>query len=265
MVEVFGEVGNDKKAVDELRIWLLKNKQTNRWESTKATSEAVYALLMFGDNWMNNTRPVQVTMGNKPLRVEEYEAGTGYFKQSWTGEQVKKEWADITVANPNTNIVWGAAYWQYFEDLDKIKDFKKTPLTIVKQLFLEENTPAGPVLKPVAEGQQLQRGDRLKVRIELRADRAMEFVHLKDMRAAGFEPVNVLSGYRFGGGLGYYESTRDLATNFFIDYVPRGTFVFEYPLVVSLRGSMSNGITTAQCMYAPEFSSHSKGIRVSVE
>jgi len=265
MVEVFGEVGNDKKAVDELRIWLLKNKQTNRWESTKATSEAVYALLMFGDNWMNNTRPVQVTMGNKPLRVEEYEAGTGYFKQSWTGEQVKKEWADITVANPNTNIVWGAAYWQYFEDLDKIKDFKKTPLTIVKQLFLEENTPAGPVLKPVAEGQQLQRGDRLKVRIELRADRAMEFVHLKDMRAAGFEPVNVLSGYRFGGGLGYYESTRDLATNFFIDYLPRGTFVFEYPLVVSLRGSMSNGITTAQCMYAPEFSSHSKGIRVSVE
>ena len=265
MVEVFGEVGNDRKAVDELRIWLLKNKQTNRWESTKATSEAVYALLMFGDNWLNNTRPVQVTMGSKPLVVDEYEAGTGYFKKSWTGEEVKNEWADITVANPNSNIVWGAAYWQYFEDLDKIKDFKKTPLTIVKQLFLEENTPAGPVLKPVAEGQQLHRGDRLKVRIELRADRAMEFVHLKDMRAAGFEPVNVLSGYRFGGGLGYYESTRDLATNFFIDYLPRGTFVFEYPLVVSLRGSMSNGITTAQCMYAPEFSSHSKGTRVSVE
>ena len=265
MVEVFGEVGNDSKAVDELRIWLLKNKQTNRWESTKATSEAVYALLMFGDNWLNNTRPVQVSMGGKPLKVDEYEAGTGYFKKNWTGEEVKKDWADITVANPNSNIVWGAAYWQYFEDLDNIKDFKKTPLTIVKQLFLEENTPAGPVLKPIADGQPLHRGDRLKVRIELRADRAMEFVHLKDMRAAGFEPVNVLSGYRYGGGLGYYESTRDLATNFFIDYLPRGTFVFEYPLVVSLRGSMSNGITTAQCMYAPEFSSHSKGIRVSVE
>jgi len=111
----------------------------------------------------------------------------------------------------------------------------------------------------------LHRGDKVKVRIEIRVDRTMEFVHLKDMRAAGFEPVNVLSGYRWQDRLGYYESTKDLATHFFIDYLPRGTFVFEYPLVVSHRGDMSNGITTMQCMYAPEFTSHSKGVRVKVE
>ena len=265
MVEVFGEVANDQAAVENLRIWMLKNKQTNRWESTKATAEATYALLLFGDNWLNNTKPVKVSVGGKSLKVEEYEAGTGYFKQSWNGAQVDRSWADIKVENPNSNIVWGAAYWQYFEDLDKIKDFQKTPLTIVKQLYLEENSPTGPVLKPIADGQTLRRGDKVKVRIEIRVDRAMEFVHLKDMRAAGLEPINVLSGYRWQGGLGYYESTKDLATHFFIDYLPRGTFVFEYPLVVSLRGNMSNGITTMQCMYAPEFSSHSKGIRVKVE
>ena len=268
MVEVFSEVANDTKAVEELRIWLLKNKQTNRWESTKATAEAVYALLLNGDNWLNNTKPVQVSMGGKALKVKEYEAGTGYFKQSWSGAEVKNSWAEIKVENPNSNIVWGAAYWQYFEDLDKIipntRD-KKTPLTIVKQLFLEVNSPTGPVLTLIADGQTLKRGDKIKVRIEIRVDRAMEFVHLKDMRAAGFEPTNVLSGYRWQGGLGYYESTKDLATNFFIDYLPRGTFVFEYPLVVSLRGDMSNGITTMQCMYAPEFTSHSKGVRVKVE
>jgi len=265
MVEVFSDVANDARAVEELRIWLLKNKQTNRWESTKATAAAVYALLLNGENWLNNTKPVQVTMGGSPLKVNEYEAGTGYFKQSWSGAQVKKTWSEIKVENPNSNIVWGAAYWQYFEDLDKIKDFKKTPLTIVKQLFLEENSPTGPVLKPIADGQTLKRGDKIKVRIEIRVDRAMEFVHLKDMRAAGLEPINVLSGYRWQGGLGYYESTKDLATHFFIDYLPRGTFVFEYPLVVSLRGDMSNGITTMQCMYAPEFTSHSKGVRLKVE
>ncbi|MFN0215743.1 MAG: alpha-2-macroglobulin family protein [Saprospiraceae bacterium] len=265
MVEVFSEVANDAKAVEELRIWLLKNKQTNRWESTKATAEAVYALLLNGENWLNNTQPVKISMGGVPLKVNEYEAGTGYFKQSWAGNEVKKSWSEIKVENPNTNIVWGAAYWQYFEDLDKIKDFQKTPLTIVKQLFLEENSPTGQVLKPIADGQKLKRGDKVKVRIEIRVDRAMEFVHLKDMRASGLEPTNVLSGYRWQGGLGYYESTKDLATHFFIDYLPRGTFVFEYPLVVSLRGDMSNGITTMQCMYAPEFTSHSKGVRVKVE
>jgi hypothetical protein len=204
-------------------------------------------------------------MGGKPLKVNEVEAGTGYFKQEWSGQEVNKSWAELKVENPNSNIVWGAAYWQYFEDLDKIESFKKTPLSIVKQLFVEENSPTGPVLKPVAEGQSLRRGDKLKVRIEIRVDRAMEFVHLKDMRAAGLEPVNVLSGYRWQGGLGYYESTKDLATHFFIDYLPCGTYIFEYPLVVSLRGDMSNGIATMQCMYAPEFTSHSKGLRVKVE
>ncbi len=269
MVEVFSEAGNDAKAVEELRIWLLKNKQTNRWESTKATSEAVYALLIgtgaSQSNWLNNTQPVQVSLGGKTLKPAEYEAGTGYFKEDWSGKDVKSSWSKIDVKNPNSNIVWGAAYWQYFEDLDKIADFKKTPLTIVKQLFTEENTPTGPVLKPIADGAVLHRGDKVKVRIEIRVDRAMEFVHLKDMRAAGLEPVNVLSGYRWQDRLGYYESTKDLATHFFIDYLPRGTFVFEYPLVVSHRGDMSNGITTMQCMYAPEFTSHSKGVRVTVE
>jgi hypothetical protein len=254
--------------VEELRIWLLKNKQTNRWESTKATAEAVYALLLNNgqaNNWLSNTQTVKVSMGDKPLKVAEVEPGTGYFKQAWNGAEVKRSWSEIKVENPNSNIVWGAAYWQYFEDLDKIKDFKKTPLTIIKQLYLEENSATGPVLKLISEGQSLKRGDKVKVRIEIRVDRPMEFVHLKDMRAAGLEPVNVLSGYRWQGGLGYYESTRDLATHFFIDYLPTGTYVFEYPLVVSLRGDMSNGITTMQCMYAPEFTSHSKGVRVKVD
>ena len=92
----------------------------------------------------------------------------------------------------------------------------------------------------------------------------MEYVHLKDMRAAGFEPINVISQYKYQGGIGYYESTRDAATNFFISYLPKGTYVFEYPLRVSHSGDFSNGITTIQCMYAPEFGSHSEGIRVKV-
>ncbi len=265
MVEVFDEVAHDAKSVEELRIWLLKNKQTNRWESTKATAEAVYALLLHGDNWLTNTQPVQVSLGGKTLQPAEYEPGTGYFKQSWNGAEVRSDWGTIKVVNPNSNLVWGAAYWQYFEDLDKIQTFRKTPLTIVKQLYREENSPTGPKLIAIDAAATLHPGDKIKVRIEIRVDRAMEYVHLKDMRASGFEPTNVLSGYHWQDGLGYYESTKDLATHFFIDYLPRGTFVFEYPLVASQRGDFSNGITTIQCMYAPEFSSHSQGLRVKVE
>jgi uncharacterized protein YfaS (alpha-2-macroglobulin family) len=173
--------------------------------------------------------------------------------------------SSVKVTNPNKSIGWGAAYWQYFENLDKIKSFEETPLKLKKELFKVSNSPTGEVLVPITEGQPMRIGDKIKVRIELSVDREMEYIHLKDMRASGFEPINVLSEYKWQGGLGYYESTRDASTNFFISWLPKGTFVFEYPLRVVHKGNFSNGITTIQCMYAPEFSSHSEGIRVNVE
>ncbi len=265
MVEVFNEVANNRTAVDNLRIWLLKNKQTNRWESTKATAEAIYALLLTGDNWLAETKPVSISLGNQKINPKEVEAGSGYFKQEWMGSDIKNSWNEVSVKNPNPNIVWGAAYRQYFEDLDKITTFKKTGLTLERGIFLERNSDTGPVLVPLKDGDKIKVGDKLKVRVEIRCDRAMEFVHLKDMRPAGCEPTNVISSYKYQGGLGYYESTKDLATHFFMDYLPRGTFVLEYPLVASHKGNMSFGIASLQSMYAPEFTSHSGGIRIIIE
>ncbi len=268
MIEVFDVIAQDEKAVEELKVWLLKNKQTNHWKTTKATSSAVYAMLMRGDNWLLEDKVVDVSIGRKIKTggtAVAAEAGTGYFKESWKGEEVGKDMGEITVKNPNKAVAWGAVYWQYFEELDKIKDFKETPLTLVKQLFVEEMTDKEPKIRPITTGRKLIPGDKVKVRLELRVDRDMEYVHMKDMRASGFEPMNVLSHYKWQGGLGYYESTKDASTNFFFDFLPKGTYVFEYPLRVQHKGDFSNGITTIQCMYAPEFTSHSEGIRVEVE
>ncbi len=265
MIEVFRDVADDDQAVDDLKVWMLKNKQTTHWKTTKATASAVYALLMSGQNWLLEDDPVQVKVGNKTIDQSklDVEAGTGYFKTSWT--DVENNMSKVEVQNPNDVVAWGAMYWQYFEDLDKIETFEDTPLTLKKELFREENTDTGPAIRPISAGATLKPGDKLKVRIELRVDRDMEYVHMKDMRASGFEPMNVLSQYKWQGGLGYYESTRDASTNFFIDYLRKGTYVFEYPLRVNHKGNFSNGITTIQCMYAPEFTSHSEGIRVKVE
>ncbi len=266
MIEVFDEVAKDEKAVDDLKVWLLKNKQTTNWKTTKATSSAVYALLRRGDNWLLEDQPVKITLGDKVIDQSKLqtEAGTGYFKTSWGGEEIKNNMSNIKVENPNKVVAWGALYWQYFEQLDKIETFEETPLTINKKLFKVKNTDRGPQMDLLSDGAKLAPGDKLQVRIELRVDRDMEYVHMKDMRASGFEPMNVLSTYKWQGGLGYYESTRDAATNFFISYLPKGTYVFEYPMRVIHNGDFSNGITTIQCMYAPEFTSHSEGIRVKV-
>ena len=291
LIEVFDEVANDKKAVEGLKVWLLKQKQTHDWKTTKATVEACYALLLRGGDWLDTEPParhsqgfnmaggsVKIKLGKKiidPIKMDDVkvEAGTGYFKTSWTGSDIVPEMGNITVTKTKEGVSWGALYWQYFEQLDKITTFE-TPLKLKKQLFLEKTSdlPAeasaqagtGPVITPITEKTKLKPGDKIKVRIELRVDRSMEYVHMKDMRASGFEPINVISHYKYQGGLGYYESTRDAATNFFFSYLPKGTYVFEYPLRVTHKGNFSNGITTIQCMYAPEFASHSEGIRVSI-
>ncbi len=277
LIEAFHEVANDEKSVDDMRVWLLKQKQTQDWKTTKATAEACYALLLEGTEWLDDEPSVEIYLGDykiynqNPTRGikqgEMYvgsEAGTGYFKMALDGDEVKNDMGNIKVKKDNEDVSWGAVYWQYFEQLDKITP-AETPLSLKKEVFVERLTDKGPVIEPIKNGDKLKVGDKLKIRIELRVDRAMEYVQMKDMRASGFEPMNVLSQYKYQDGLGYYESTRDAATNFFFDYLPRGTYVFEYPLRVSHKGDFSNGITSIQCMYAPEFASHSEGIRVKVE
>ncbi|MBO6879783.1 MG2 domain-containing protein [Winogradskyella sp.] len=276
LIEAFAEVGDviqseakNLEDIDNLKIWLLKNKQTNSWKTTKATTEAVYALLLQGSDWLSVTDMVDVKVGDETISPEtldnvKVEAGTGYYKTSWTGSEIEPEMADVTISKKGDGIAWGAMYWQYFEDLDKITS-AETPLKLSKKLFLKTNTDKDEEISEITSDTKLKVGDLVRVRIELRTDRSMEFVHLKDMRAAGFEPTNVLSQYKWQDGLGYYESTKDAATNFFMDYLPKGVYVFEYDLRVNNAGDMSNGISTIQSMYAPEFSSHSEGVRINVE
>ncbi|WP_337251612.1 alpha-2-macroglobulin family protein [Maribacter halichondriae] len=125
MIEAFGEIENDVKTIDNLKVWLLKNKQTNQWSTTKATTEAVYALLLQGSDWLSVTEAVEVLVGGKnidPAKLEnvKVEAGTGYFKSSWDGSEVKPKMAEVQISKKGAGIAWGALYWQYFEDLDKI-------------------------------------------------------------------------------------------------------------------------------------------------
>ena len=277
MIEAFSEIEKDTKTIDDLKTWLLKNKQTNNWKTTKATAEACYALLLQGTDWLSEEKTVTIKLGNTTInsKDEKQEAGTGYFKRKIDGDKVKPEMGNIsvTLSSPDEGASkvppsgggggWGSVYWQYFENLDKIT-FAETPLKLSKKLFIEKNTDKGPVLTPVNDGTELKVGDKIKVRIELRVDRDMEYVHMKDMRASCMEPTNVISEYKYQGGLGYYETTKDASTNFFFGYLNKGTYVFEYPMFVTHSGNFSNGITTIQCMYAPEFTAHSEGVRVHV-
>jgi hypothetical protein len=263
MVEAFDEVLHDAQAVEECKVWLLKQKQTQDWKTTKATADAVYALMLRGADLISSDALVAVTLADRKVEPERVEAGTGFYEKRFTGAQIKPNLGSITVTKSDDGVSWGSVHWQYLEDIAKVTPYQGTPLKLKKALFIRDTTSKGQALRPVTG--PLAVGDELVVRIELHVDRDMEYVHLKDQRGSGTEPVNVLSRYKFQDGLAYYESTKDTASHFFIDYLPKGVYVFEYSTRVQLKGHYQTGIAHIQCMYAPEFNSHSESFGLEVQ
>jgi uncharacterized protein YfaS (alpha-2-macroglobulin family) len=255
MIEAFREIAKDMETADECALWLLKQKQTQAWSTTKATADACYALILGGTARLSSDASVSIALGGSEVKPEKVEAGTGFFEKRIPSADIKPDMGAVKLVKTDQGAAWGSLHWQYLEDMDKVTPHEGTPLKVTKTLFAKVHTAAGPELRPV-QG-KVKVGDELVVRLELRTDRDMEFVHLKDQRPSSVEPVNVLSDYKWQDGLGYYESTRDTASHFFFDALPKGTYVFEYSARVQLRGACQTGVAELQCMYAPEFNSHS--------
>jgi uncharacterized protein YfaS (alpha-2-macroglobulin family) len=262
MIEAFDEVSGDTQAVEDCKVWLLKQKQTQDWKTTKATADAIYGLLLRGADFLASDALVEVALAGEWIQPEQVEAGTGFYEERFIRREIEPDMGHITVKKIDEGVSWGSVHWQYLEDMSKVTPYEGTPLQLKKALFVKNTTDQGQVLNPV-DG-PLAVGDELVVRIELRVDRDMEYVHLKDQRPSGSEPVDVLSRYRYQDGLGYYESTRDTATHFFMDYLPKGVYVFEYSTRIQHKGKYQTGMAAIQCMYAPEFNSHSESFDLEV-
>ncbi|NNK89743.1 MAG: alpha-2-macroglobulin, partial [Saprospiraceae bacterium] len=266
MIELFRLKNSDQSLIDGLKLWLLRNKQVNSWKTSKATASAVYAFMLDSDQWLTLDGEINILLPSNSKRIdfENVEFATGYGRKDYlTG--IDSELGLLKVSNNSKQLCWGAAYWQYFEDLDNIQKLEDNPLSISKQVFRLGVDDNGLTLEEIEENNVLTPGDRVRVRIELMVDRPMEFIEMKDMRGSGLEPLDVLSKYKYQDGLGYYQSTKDVATYFYFERVAKGKYVFEYDLFASHSGQFSNGICQIQSYYAPEFGSHSEGVRLKIE
>ena len=272
LLEAFRTIDPRQEELDEMRLWLLTNKRTTAWPTTKATAAAVYAILSSGDTYTveQSTQPIEARWPGRQGRElstrvralqETAEAATGEFSVRVEGNKVSSDLATATLQNSGNDLVWGGVFWQYTELADRVEASHDGPLSLERSLYKK----VGDQLQPITADAPLHPGDRVTVRLTLRSDRAMDYVHLKDRRAATFEPVDALSGYRHQNSLGYYFAPGDLATNFFIDHLPAGTYTLEYDLFATYTGSFSSGLGRVACMYAPAFGGNSSGNRVSVE
>ena len=269
LIQFYTEIGHDKSFIDDMKIWLIKNKQVNHWPTTKGTASAIYALLLENETkgapkWISETNEPDITIGGVRFESDNVEAGTGYIKKSWKKDEITTDLSTITIKKNNDVPTWGAAYFQYFETIENVQAQDDNPLSVKRALYKEVMTDAGATLVRVGET-SIVPGDKIITRIEIKVDRNMSYVHLKDMRSSALEPDNVLSSYKYKHGLGYYESTRDLTSNFFFSRLQKGTYVFEYPSRAVYIGDFTDGFSTIQSMYAPEFASRSQGGRIVID
>jgi hypothetical protein len=261
LIEAFSEIEHDTASVDKMKVWLLKQKQTQSWGATSATADACYALILTGNKILSTTDQTRIWLADSEIIIpkEEKEAGTGYYTKSWMGKDIKPEFGKIRMVKNDMGVSWGAMHWQYYENIENVTPYKN-PLKIEKQVYQIKSTTEGENLYPISNNQILKTGDKILIKLILSNDRPMNFVCLKDMRAASLEPESVFSGYEYRDNAGYYISKRDASFNYFFDYLPQGTRTLEYTLIVNQEGTFQNGIATVQCMYAPEFNSHSSGL-----
>ena len=253
-MEAIQRITKDTKAIDEMKRWLLKQKQTQTWETPIATADAVYALMATGaSDLLANTGGVEITLGKEVIRTPADDA-IGYIKKTVSGDvmNIKK----VRVDKEGTGMGWGAVYAQYLESMDQIGE-QGNGLSVSRQLYKGDEA--------LNESAPLKVGDKITVRLTVKADRDMDFVQIKDDRAACMEPLQAVSGFRWGNGLGYYQATKDASTQFFIDQMRKGTYVIEYQVYVNRTGEYQAGIATVQSAYAPEFGGHTGGYRVMVE
>lgn len=262
LIEAFTEIENDTASADAMKVWLLKQKQGKNWSTTKSTTEAAYALLMSGSNWLEVNDNTNIKLGtaniNDKLKDASPEAGSGYIKLNWGREEIKTDMATTVISNNSSVPGYGGLYWQYFEDIDKIKPAQQGLLNIKREIYSKQDNR----YTKLTEGEPLKLGSVVTIKLTVTANEDLEYVHMKDVRASAFEPLDVLSGYHYTEGTGYYRSTRDAATHFFFNRLNKGTYVLQYDVRVNNAGEFSSGISTIQSMYAPEFSGHSEGTTI---
>jgi hypothetical protein len=271
MIEAFDEIAGDSKSVEAMKAWLVQQKRTSRWPGMPATANAVGVLLGRGKDLLGDSSMVQVLVGTESLTpgengVPQAEAGTGFFETRFIRREITPSMAEVTFQKPaGGGLAFGGVHWQYLDTIEDVEASGRDELAVMKELFIKRMTKSGAVLKPVSASEKVHVGEELVVRLKITSDRAYEFLELTDHRPSLTEPVDVLSGWRWADGVGWYQVTRDASTQFFFERLPEGTHILEYSLRVAHQGQSSSGFATLRSRYAPEFSARSQSLGLSVQ
>ena len=262
IMEAFREIAADKDILDAMMIGLLNNKRTNMWEDAKSSVDAIYAIMRTTSRQDNETTGCGTTImvQGSELRVQDSEFS---IQRYWNANEMK-DFDSLVIKNDSDNLVWGGLFRQYFVSIDEVRKHENS-LKVEKELFVERVDENGTHLVPIDDcSNGIRVGDKVVVNLTFEASQDMEFVFLKDLRAACLEPTEQVSRYRYSDGMSYYQSNSDTFMGFYFDEVKKGKHRVSYSMFITKEGSFSNGYAFIQCMYAPEFSAYSLTKRLTI-
>ncbi|MCQ2315661.1 MAG: MG2 domain-containing protein [Bacteroidales bacterium] len=260
ILEAFNEIDPKNEEIDAMRFWILGQKRTNMWDNDRATAEAVYAIVNRGTDWTNDNGEVTITISGDEFDLNNGEAGAGFVQKILSTDG---DYSNVSIDNQTNHQVWGGMFRQYFVPIDKVRKSNED-MKMRRELFIERIEGDKTSYVPVSEG-DIKVGDKIKIVLHIENQQDMEFVYLKDLRGACFEPTEQISRYHYDNGLWYYQSTSDVAMEFFFDNMPKGRHELSHTVYVTKEGSFSAGYAVVQCQYAPEFGAYSEGGRIVIK
>lgn len=260
MLQAFAEVSPRQEEIDEMREWLLLEKQTSDWGSSSLASDAVYAILSTGSDWLHasidSVPQFQILVDGRPVDVSTTDRHLGYIRMSLPSDAKRVE-----VSRTGVNPAWGSLYHQYKAEMTEVKAQSVDELSISKHFALVDTDGKK---KTLAEGDTLQVGQRIRIALRIHAAKDLEYITLVDQRPAFLEPVDQKSHYDHAGRFYYYLETKDATTNAFISRLPEGNHELTYDCFVTASGCFTSGIATIQSQYAPQFVANSAGTKVNI-
>lgn len=257
---------NDTKR-DGLVQWLFMNKKLNHWKSTRATTEVLFALVQYlkETKRMAQNESLEIKIGEqKPIKMDfladHYESKKHQIV--YEASQVEPNLVPITFKKQTSGFMFASSTWHYSTETMPHEPSGDL-LSVTRDFYVRELVGKDYVLKQLKENSSIQVGDELEVQLTINAKHPMEYVHLRDPRGAGFEPVG-LSKHNHELGIYWYEEVRDSGTNFFFEHLPQGQYRFKYHVRATHAGTFKVSPAIIQPVYAPDFVSYSNGQQVRV-
>lgn len=249
LIDFYQRFGGKEQEVKEMQKWLLQQKRSQLWDTPKATAMACFALKDFGQGDAKQEASLQ--FGNESPKMVSQNNPFDKLRPATQDLSSAKAGAELTTSSDA--LVFASAQLVYS---DKAANIAKTTgdFRVERNYYILEKG----VEVEISETRAMEVGDRVRVKIKMVNDRDLDFVYVEDPRASGWEPMDVISGYRYDEAY-YYLSVRDSKTEIFIENLRKGTYIFEYDLKVTVKGKLQVGPAKASCYYAPSFSANSEG------